>query len=68
MPRKKCNTCRVAPADPGCRYKGRVFCRPCAHNFTHSRMLRTNELPAPVIDQQTGALIPWGTYPNVDYS
>lgn len=69
----KCANCGKIPADKGCRLGRKRYCRVCAHNFTHLwsltfQMLKHGVIPCPVFDGDTGQLIPFGTYPNIDYS
>jgi hypothetical protein len=49
-------------------YKGKHYCVECAHNLTHLCPLLENEIGIPVTDGETGELIPFGTYPNIDWS
>lgn len=59
---------RLALDDSPIKYEGKLYCRRCAHNLTHLYHLQENEIPCPVFDGETGELIPYGTYPNIDWS
>jgi hypothetical protein len=47
--------------------RGKPVCRVCAHNASHLWPLEENQIPSPVIDED-GNVIPYGTYPNIDWS
>jgi hypothetical protein len=46
---------------------GKPVCRVCAHNASHIWPLEENHIPCPVMDED-GNVIPYGTYPNIDWS
>lgn len=63
----KCNSCHE-DADSDCKLKGKLYCRTCAHNLTHSRSLEEGQFACPVIDGESGELTPFGTYSNIDWT
>lgn len=69
----KCANCGKPP-DKECKLGRKRYCRVCAHNLTHLYVQLTPELlakgyiPSPVFDGESGELIPFGQYPNIDYS
>ena len=65
---RTCMKCGNDEARSDLHYKGQHFCERCAHNFTRNRALCHDELPCPFTDGNTGELIPYGVYPNIDWS
>ena len=63
-----CSTGCGREADESCVYKKRLYCRPCAHNLTHSTQYVEGHIAVPVFDGATKELIPFGTYPNIDWT
>jgi hypothetical protein len=65
-------------ADELLKLREQPVCRVCAHNASHSFRLEdahlyfklekgAEVLPCPVTDGKNN-VIPWGTYPNIDWS
>lgn len=64
-----CEQCKKPVSESGpLKYRGKAYCYVCGHNLTHSQYLRENEIACPVVDGDTEELIPFGTYPNIDWS
>ena len=65
----KCQYCKCEIEKGGkLKMDGKIICRICAHNHSRQQPMGENEVPCPIIDGNTGEVIPYGRYPNIDWS
>jgi len=62
-----CYFCAQTGSDEAMTLNGHPICRMCAHLASHPRPLAEGEIPCPVINEKH-EVIPWGIYPNLDWS
>lgn len=63
---RKCQFCENE-ADAELTLNEKPICRICAHNASHAFGLQDNQVPCPVVGQDNRVL-PYGMWPNIDWS